>query len=36
MIMKRERVSFTLLFLLFLAGCGEPMFDNNGSQHSLL
>lgn len=36
MIMRRERVPFTLLFLLFLAGCGEPMYDNNGSQHSLL
>jgi hypothetical protein len=36
MIMRREQVSFTLLSLLFLAGCGEPMYDNNGSQHSLL
>ena len=36
MIMRRERVPFTLLSLLFLAGCGEPMYDNNGSQHSLL
>ena len=36
MIMRRERVPFTLLLLLFLAGCGEPMYDNNGSQHSLL
>ena len=36
MLFKRERVSFTLLFLLFLASCGEPMYDNNGSQHSLL
>ena len=36
MIMKRERVPFTLLFLLLLASCGEPMYDNNGSQHSLL
>ena len=36
MIMRRERVPFTPLFLLFLAGCGEPMYDNNGSQHSLL
>ena len=36
MIMRCERVPFTPLFLLFLAGCGEPMYDNNGSQHSLL
>ena len=36
MIMRRERAPFMLLSLLFLAGCGEPMFDNNGSQHSLL
>ncbi len=36
MMMRRERVPFTLLSLLFLAGCGEPMYDNNGSQHSLL
>ena len=35
MIMRRERVPFTPLFLLFLASCGEPMYDNNGSQHSL-
>ncbi len=34
--MRRKRVPFTLLSLLFLAGCGEPMYDNNGSQHSLL
>ncbi len=36
MIMRRERVPYMLLFLLFFAGCGEPMYDNNGSQHSLL
>ena len=36
MIMKRDGVPCTLLSLLFLAGCGEPMYDNNGSQHSLL
>ena len=36
MAMRRERVPFSLLFLLFLTGCGEPMYDNNGSQHSLL
>jgi hypothetical protein len=36
MILKRKRIPFTLLSLLFLAGCGEPMYDNNGSQHSLL
>ena len=36
MIMRRKRIPFTLLSLLFLAGCGEPMYDNNGSQHSLL
>ena len=36
MFIKRERVPLTLLSLLFLAGCGEPMYDNNGSQHSLL
>ena len=29
-------VPYTLLFLLFLASCGEPMFENNGRQHSLL
>ncbi|MGH7182213.1 MAG: hypothetical protein ACREJN_09580 [Nitrospiraceae bacterium] len=34
--MRRKRAPFTLLSLLFLAGCGEPMYDNNGSQHSLL
>jgi len=36
MTMRRKRVPFILLSLLFLAGCGEPMYDNNGSQHSLL
>jgi len=36
MTMRRNRASFTLLSLLFLAGCGEPMYANNGSQHSLL
>lgn len=36
MIIRRKRIPFTLLSLLFLAGCGEPMYDNNGSQHSLL
>ena len=36
MIIRRKRIPLTLLFLLFLAGCGEPMYDNNGSQHSLL
>jgi hypothetical protein len=36
MIMRRKLIPFTLLSLLFFAGCGEPMYDNNGSQHSLL
>ena len=36
MITRGKRVPFTLLTLLFLAGCGEPMYDNNGSQHNLL
>ena len=36
MIIRLKRAPFTLLSLLFLAGCGEPMYDNNGSQHSLL
>src|SRR5689334_2823894 len=36
MVMRHKRVPFTLLSLLILAGCGEPMYDNNGSQHSLL
>jgi hypothetical protein len=34
--MRHERVPFRLLFLLFLPGCGEPLYDNNGSQLSLL
>jgi len=36
MIMRRKRMPFMLLSLLLLAGCGEPMYANNGSQHSLL
>lgn len=27
---------FALLSLVLFAGCGEPMFENAGSQHSLL
>ena len=34
--MRRKRVLFTLLSLMFLAGCGEPMFENAGSPNSLL
>ena len=36
MMMRRKLVPLTLLSLLFLAGCGEPMYANNGSQLSLL
>ena len=36
MIVRRWQVPYTLLSLMVLAGCGEPMFDNAGSQHSLL
>lgn len=31
-----RRGLFCAAAMLFLAGCGEPMFENAGSQHSLL
>ena len=34
--MSRMQVSFALLPLMFLAACGEPMFENTGSQNSLI
>ena len=36
MIVRRRQVPFALLSLILFAGCGEPMFDNAGSQNSLL
>ena len=36
MIVRRWQVPFALLALMFLAGCGEPMFENAGSPNSLL
>lgn len=36
MIVRRWQLSFALLVLMVLAGCGEPMFENAGSQNSLL
>lgn len=36
MIVRPSQVPFTLLSLMVFAGCGEPMFENAGSQHSLI
>ena len=36
MIVRHWQVPFSLLSLMFLAGCGEPMFENAGSPNSLL
>lgn len=36
MIMPHRQVSFALLSIMFFAGCGEPAFENAGSQASLL
>ena len=36
MIVLRWQVPSALLSLMLLAGCGEPMYENAGSAHSLL
>jgi len=36
MIVWRRHIPFALLGLVLLSGCGEPMFENAGSQHSLI
>jgi len=33
---KSSLSPFFALFMLALAGCGEPMYENAGSQHSLI
>jgi hypothetical protein len=36
MTVRCRQVPLALLSLIVLAGCGEPMFENAGSQHSLI
>ena len=36
MIVRRWYVPLALMSLMFLAGCGEPVFENAGSPNSLL
>ena len=36
MIVRPRHVSVAVLPLLFFGGCGEPVFENAGSPHSLL
>ena len=35
-VLDLSRASSIILLVASLAGCGEPMFENAGSQHSLL
>ena len=36
MIVRTRHIPFALFALVLLAGCGEPMFENAGSQQSLI